>query len=375
MGRDQAKKRRRRRKQEELEETGFWPGLCNRIDEGKLIPIISDTVYNDLIFDIDGDGILGLNADESQNDAAQHNIREQLAKSYAYWSNFPLKEDHRLARVSLFNSVTNKTDKLAAKKEYLHWLKSELLFQAEDDPDADEMILDELKEELDKSFTHIVNRLDYPKLPDGRSDPLDLLAKLKLPIYITTSHFDFLEQALLANRVTPRTQICFWNGNPQNYIDDTHRTEHHPKPTSENPIVYHLFGFEAYPESLVLTEDDFLDFLVKLSADFGQKKPIFPHYLRKQLALSSLVLLGYRPGDWDFRIMFRGLLATASSIERLNLAIQFDPSQRQEATSTDEVKKYLERYFKPIFDVEWDTAYGFVTKLYEMWDQKRRQGA
>ncbi|MEM7119127.1 MAG: SIR2 family protein [Chloroflexota bacterium] len=372
MGREAVKERRRRRKREEIEEVGFWPGLCNRINEGLLIPIISDTVYNDLLFDINSNGILGLSSSQSADDVLQYNIREQLAKSYAYWSDFPLSEDHRLARVSLFNSVTNKTDKLAAKKEYLHWLKGELLFQAEEDADVDDLLVEELQDELDKPFTYIVKQLNYPKLAKGQNDPLDTLAKLQLSIYITTSPFEFMEQALLTNGVTPRTQICFWNGAPQAYRDEAHEIEQHPAPSRENPIVYHLFGHESYPESLVLTEDDYLDFLVKLSIGFGQKQPILPHYLRKRLALSSLVLLGYRPGDWDFRIMFRGLLAPSSSVERFNLAIQFDPAQRPNATSTDEIKEYLKRYFNPIFDVEWDTTHAFVAKLYEMWDKQRR---
>jgi len=356
-----------------MEQTGFWPGLCNRIDEGRLIPIISEAVSTDLIFDIDGDGELGISADEDGEDGdAELSIREQLSKAYAYWSHYPLNDDHRLARVALYNSVTNKTDRLAAKKEYLYWLKGELLFQAKYDPDADQETVEELADDLDKPLSHLVNRLAYPKAISGRSDPLDLLAKLKLPIYITTSYFDFLERALKANKVTPRTQICFWNGKPSSYVEDSHATDHHPELSSDNPIVYHLFGYEAYPESLVLTEDDFLDFLVKLSADVGQTAPILPHYLRERLTLSSLLLLGYRPGDWDFRIMFRGLIAAASNIELLNLAIQFDPEERRDSVSTGEIKDYLNGYFKPAFDVEWDSAHGFASKLYDAWDRQRR---
>jgi hypothetical protein len=373
MGRKQAQERHRRRRRKEIEETGFWSGLSSRIDDGKLIPIISDAVYSDPIFDIDGDGILGVSVgEEPDEDVACLSIGEQLAQEYAYYSRFPLAEGHRMANVALFNSVTNKTDRIAAKSEYLNWLKSELLFRAEEDADVEPATIAELKDELEKPFAHVVNRLGYPKATAGQRDVLELLAQLKLPVYITTSYFDFLERALLANRVTPQTQICFWNGKPQSYIDVSHETRHHPQPSSENPIVYHLFGHEAYPDSLVLTEDDFLDYLVKLSADLGQKEPILPHYLRERLTLSSLVLLGYRPGDWDFRILFRGLIAAASNIEMLNLAIQFDDRQSRAVASTEEIRAYLERYFHPLFDVEWSSTYDFVAGLYDTWDRNRR---
>jgi len=373
MGLKDAREARRRRRKRELAETGFWPGLCSRIDEGRLIPFIGESVAIDMLFDIDEDGILGVSANRGYDqDNAHLTIREQLAQSYAYWSDCPLAENHRLARVALFNSVVNKVDKLAAKQEYINWLKGELLFQAEEDPDVDPDTIAELQEELDKPLSYIAGRLGYPQPVDNRRDSLDLLAKLRLPIYITTDYFDFLEQALIANRVTPRTQVCFWNGSPSTYEDETHRTDHQARPSADSPIVYHLFGYEAYPGSLVLTEDDYLDFLAKLAADAGQKEPVLPHYLRERLTLSSLVLLGYRPGDWDFRVMFRGLIAAASNIEMLNLAIQFDPAQEPAAVSGEEIRKYLQNYFKPVFEVEWDTAHGFAGKLYDAWDERRR---
>ena len=37
-------------------EANTWPELCRRIDAGQVIPIISNSVFNDHIFDMDGDG-------------------------------------------------------------------------------------------------------------------------------------------------------------------------------------------------------------------------------------------------------------------------------------------------------------------------------
>ena len=42
--------------------------------------------------------------------------------------------------------------------------------------------------------------------------------------------------------------------------------DEHPdwEPSIERPLVYHLYGLDKYPESMALTEDDFLDLLDKL---------------------------------------------------------------------------------------------------------------
>ena len=159
-------------------------------------------------------------------------------------------------------------------------------------------------------FPDIAAELNYPKAAEGKKDALELLAKLKLPIYITTSPFNFLERAIEANGRQPRTQVCFWSEEPAKYSDKSHKTDYDFNPTVENPLVYHVFGLEDYPESMVLNEDDFLDFLAAISKDDIQNKPLLPFYVRQAITQSSLMLLGYRLRDWEFRVMFRGLIDT-----------------------------------------------------------------
>ena len=141
----------------------------------------------------------------------------------------------------------------------------------------------------------------------------------------------------------------------------------------KNPFVYHLFGLEDYPKSMVLTEDDYLDFLAKISRDASQEKPIIPLYLRRALTQSSLILLGYRLRDWDFRVMFRGLInATPSSLRMFNLAIQLDPTHQEHAVSSEQIKNYLDNYFgSSNFTVEWSTSEGFMNRLWREWKRWR----
>lgn len=139
-------------------------------------------------------------------------------------------------------------------------------------------------------------------------------------------------------------------------------------PSVEEPLVYHLLGLDAIPRSLVISEDDFLDFLVTISADKG----IIPEQIKSALTISSLVLLGYDLQDWDFRILFRGLIARQRSEQRgVSVAIQLMPSDEAgEPDEADSAQDYLERYFdKEHFQVYWGSAGGFVQEFWRRWEK------
>lgn len=378
MSRLKERAKQRRKKEQHQEQATFWPDLCRRIESGEIIPIISNSVFFEQIFDIDGDGVIGVSDDGDEN-ANGWSIEEQLADAWAEELGYPLSGREKLARVALYNRVVKNKDDRGAKVNYLNWLKELLLFLAEEDESIEDELIEDQEEELEQnSFSDIAIELGYPRPVVNQVDTLSKLAELNLPVYITTSHFDFLERSIAANGRQPRTQICFWSSEPLTYLDEQHRTDYDFAPTPETPLVYHLFGIEHYPESLVLTEDDHLDFLAKISQDTNQEKPLLPPYLRQALTQSSLLLLGYQPRDWDFRVLFRGLInATPSSLRMFNIAIQVDPGQQPWVVASEDIKRYLKGYFEEKekqlnFTVEYDTAAGFMDKVWEAWDQWRR---
>ena len=365
MSRLKARAAKRRKQAQDAEQAGFWPELCRRIDAGQVIPIISNSVFDEQLFFFD----------EEDEFPEEWSIEERLTDVWAAEVGYPLSEQHWLPRVALFDRVVNSTDDRASKVRYLQWLKETLLFLAEGNDEIDPDTIEELRDDIEQhTFSDIAVELGYPQTTNGKNNQLQQLAELKLPIYITTSPFDFLERAIKANHRTPRTQICFWSEEPSTYLDEAHKTDHDFKPTAENPMVFHVFGLEAYPESMVLNEDDYLDFLAIISKDINQKNPLIPVYLRKALTKSSLILLGYRLRDWDFRVMFRGLInSTPSSLRRFNLAIQLEPPQETPAVSARQIRSYLEKYFGGSdFTVEWNTPHGFVATLWEEWNRWRQ---
>ena len=65
------------------------------------------------------------------------------------------------------------------------------------------------------------------------------------------------------------------------------------RPEPMKPVVFHLHGWLGIPESLVLTEDDYLDFLVAVSRD---ERSLLSHEVHlastSSLFSSSVIRLG-----------------------------------------------------------------------------------
>jgi len=363
--------------------------LRQKIKRGLFVPIISDSVRTERIFDIDYDYDVGLAKGEVDSHIAELNIEEELAEKWAKKIGYPLPDKHRLARVAVYNSVKSRNDPLARCK-YLTFLKEHLVQLAKGDDKASAQLreLNKLLKQNDDiedlSFSRIATILGYPRFGKKCLDPLRLLAKLHLPIYVTTSYFDFMERALRAEGRPPRTQICFilgkQPGQPPADIAEEHKPDPDYVPNQEEPLVYHLHGFEDYPESLVLSEDDYLDFLVRTSEerrtshapkshDPTPPPPIIPVYLPAHLVQSSLILLGYRLQDWDFRVLFRGFLRHMKLRTR-SLAIQLDPHEQKEIEDSDAAREYLDQYFEPEkFFVVWGTIYSVVKALWDKWNR------
>jgi|GEM_PF-416771 len=365
----------------------FWQDLCRRIRDAKVVPIVGDAVRKNRIFDIDFDNKLGvtpLNVNKTEHQdawdrtASEHlSIDADLAEMWADSIGYPLSSDRRLASVAQFNRVMSR-DTRQAKSKYLLFLKECLLDVAEDDKFVAEKVDGLHSQRFEKSFSDIVDDLEYPRFDAERLDPLRVLAKLRLPIYITTSYFDFLERALKAEGVqNVRTRFCLWNMEGKS-VASQHLPDPEYIPTRDEPVVYHLHGYEMYPRSLVLSEDDYLDYLLALSQDTNANKPLIPLYLRTALEESSLLLLGYRLQDWDFRILYRGLINTQHSRLRMldrnySIALQLDPEYQNGIKNKEKARQYLDDYFKDTnFRVEWSSIDRFIHILWMQWSELRR---
>jgi len=193
-------------------------------------------------------------------------------------------------------------------------------------------------------------------------EPHAALADLGLPIYITTNYDSFMTQALKTRGRDVRREFCRWNRYPelmgQASVFDSGYT-----PTAEAPLVYHLHGHTEIPQSMVLTETDYLDFLVRFSRD----QDLLPPAIRVALAGSALLFVGYSLADWNFRVILRGLVGSLeANLGYRSVAVQL-PLSGLSARERERAEAYLDRYFDQIqgmrVSIYWGDARQFACEL------------
>lgn len=213
------------------------------------------------------------------------------------------------------------------------------------------------KEILARDIKKTINNIDL----GSYSSTYQILARLNTPIYVTTNYDDLLERALIANKKKPRTLICPWHKSLDPISDIG-------SPTIYEPWVYHLHGYYKEPESMVLTEDDYTDFLVNIV-----RKETLHHRIERALSGTTLMFLGYSLKDVTFRVLFRGLIyGSAYSIRRKGVTVQLNKrnssfDQNNNNYSEENHLKLYEKYFNEMnFSVFWKDVNDFLLELEAM---------
>lgn len=205
----------------------------------------------------------------------------------------------------------------------------------------------------------IVKIFDRLQAPDY-SNPLEphrVLASLPLPIYMTTNYDNFMLQALLKQDKDARQELCRWN---KFLKDNLSSFDNGFIPTIASPVVFHMHGHNPLAESLVLTEDDYMDFMVNISTDDN----LIPPIIQRALTGTSLLFIGYRIADWNFRVLLRSLSRfTESGLRRTHFAVM--PHSGSEELRV-KAQDYLSEYYGNMdVRVYWGTAAEFVAELRE----------
>ena len=325
----------------------------------KVVPVVSNSFRIEQIFR-DENKPSSLIHEVSEYDDEGQTIEEQLTKEWAGEIHYPMGDVHNLARVAQYYQVKIQ-DSDMAKREYVRFLKTYLLDINAEDHKYKDVARNLRAETWAHSFSEIVRELGYPRFSDGIEDPLTLLAKMPFPVYITTSHYDFLERALIREgQKKPRTEVIQWEDRKNDEPNISH-----PEPTVTEPVVYHLFGMENDPRSsLVLSEDDYMKFLVTVVSDTDTQNPIVPNRLKRYLASHHLLLLGYHLKDWDFRVLFRFILNyRIAKSGKKGIFIQLMPKKGDR-----NLVEYLQDYFDiERFEISWKSSERFIQELWDAW--------
>jgi hypothetical protein len=218
----------------------------------------------------------------------------------------------------------------------------------------------------------IFKRIPDPNFKD-ESQPHAILAALPLSVYLTTNYDDYMEKALETRIRTPLWEVCRWNSELRK-TRKSHLEEGDPKTGS--PVVFHLHGHVADPSSFVLTEDDYLDFMVNVRRHEGSGNPsglALPPKIVALLSTTSLLFLGYGLRDWNLRVLLRALVEAADrSSRRVSVSVQVEPEDDlADQLGKAEAIDYLENYFDGLkIRVFWGKADEFLLLLKEHWDNR-----
>ncbi len=196
-----------------------------------------------------------------------------------------------------------------------------------------------------------------------------VLAGLPLPVYLTTNYDNFMAEALRKHNKDPREVVCPWHKDireKQNVDDFSYQ------PSTDAPLVFHFHGHWSNWASLVLTEEDYVEFLRELAVNFPL---LVPTRIQQALTDTRLLFLGYGIGDWTFRLLLQTLQGClAPSVQQLHLTVQLEPDepdkpakpgwtpQRKQA-ATDYLDQYYDRFQNMRIQVYWGTCEGFVNEL------------
>ncbi len=306
-----------------------WPSIQNSIQQGRCTPILGAGVT---------EGLFGP-------------IRE-IAVRWSEQYHYPMAPHNRedLASVAQFLAVNQ--DPLFPRDELLKYLGQELVRRHPADLPA-ELHDAPLDQKLATISAKVRERDPY--------EPHRVLADKPFPLYITTNADDLLEDALRDAGRNPRSEFCRWNS----YLETlpyTYDENKDPRPDAKNPLVYHLYGRLSELDSLVLTEDDYFDYLIGVKSS----KDLIPGGVRRALADTALLFLGFRLEEWNFRVLFRSIMSQEGGKGRIrpdHVAAQIDPEEGR-ILEPERARKYLESYFQGSrISIYWGNVDDFMRAL------------
>ena len=304
-----------------------WESICNYVRKGQFIPVVGPEL---------GEDVFG----------GTRELANRLAEKHA----FPLATYERtdLAKVTQYISTSQDRSYAseAVQKQFLRQISERL------EGGANSNAQKTLPEFLELATQRCLSE---------QGNPYRIIADLPAAIYLNASYEPLLFRSLKAAGKSPEAILTSWRGTevpkqpqPTNAI-----------PTAETPWVYHVFGLFGKPDTMVLTEDDFFDYLITTS-----RLDLLLPTLVGRLMQSSLLFLGFRMDDWRFRVLLRMILTrqgTETMKELSHVGVQVNPDE-QSFADVERTRRYIEGYFQegksaPKISIYWGSSTDFLRQL------------
>jgi hypothetical protein len=324
-----------------------WDNLVAMVNAGQLTPVLGPGL---------ADGLIG--------------TRREIAQRWAKRWQMPLPAyaAQDLAQVSQFLKVN--TAPARVPSEVRQYIQTELMERKQNARDSDPFV------QVDDSFFGPDQPPERAIVEAGRYaraseiDPYRVVAALPVKVFVTTGWTGLLQEALRARGKIPvtltfpwSTKFNDWKKEHPEWAKSTSKKE----PTVQEPLVYHLFGRLEEPQSLVLTQDDYFDWLNAWTASKDVTWMVPPR-VKRACTGNSLLFLGYYLDEWDFRVVFQSIKAFATQFrENRHIGVQIRP--RGQIVEREAAERYLDSYFKDnSISIFWVSTDNFVAMLKERLD-------
>ncbi|MGA2373163.1 MAG: CHAT domain-containing protein [Candidatus Korobacteraceae bacterium] len=212
---------------EEKNDFEKWKAICNSIRKGQFIPVVGPEL---------GEDVFG----------GTRELASRLAEEHA----FPMASYERTDLAKVTQYISTNQDRSYASEA----VQNQFLRQISERLDGG------ASSNTQRTLSEFLELATQRCLSEGEH-PYRILADLPAAIYLNASYEPLLFRSLKAASKSPEAIVTSWRGvevpkqpQPKNAI-----------PTADAPWVYHVFGLFGKPDTMVLTEDDFFDYLIATS--------------------------------------------------------------------------------------------------------------
>jgi len=166
-----------------------------------------------------------------------------------------------------------------------------------------------------------------------------------LPLVITTNYDLFLEKELVLRGIYHEVFIQ----NKSEEIDEFWLPE-----KGKDAILYKFHGCLNKKESIVITDEDYIEFLCGI---FNRSK--IPYHLQLLVQSKSILFIGYSLLDWDFRVFFKSVEDQRKSHRKKHFAVLLKPKEL-----SDDVWSACKKFWlkKEVYIIEYD-ALEFLNEI------------
>lgn len=319
----------------ENQNEGVWRGILQQLRLKSLIPVVGPELNR---------GLLLSGPDIAKHWSAQYEYRK---------FNYPYIDRNDLPRIAKF---------VETKNQFLHYPHNELLELYKKDLLERENVSDQ-RDFSNMKLEEVISKVSLRYFNQDPGLPHLMLAKLNLRTIVTTNFDSFLREAILhKQQKKARVGICRWRG------EDSSTSDYQGLQGSDaEPLIFHVFGYEIDSTSMVLTDDDYLDFSRRVAMDQWR----IPGLLRSDMTTSTLLFLGYDVRDLDFRLLLKSVVAPLREIQNRVIVVQIDPAQyRQKKQELQQLQQIIERDAQWLrLSVHWSNLRSFIG---ELWDRSQQ---